>query len=81
MAESRVGRICPQCAHDRGVSIIYGEIALLDVSLRHALSCGDVVLGGPVKRWDWEEELIDTQCSHCRHEWHWWPRTLSAALP
>ena len=61
---------CPHCRQVRGVQIVYGSIDTLSEALRSALENGAAVLGGAYPRWDWEEELINTRCLQCRHEWH-----------
>ena len=61
---------CPCCAWAGVIGIIYGNVSTLSDSFRNALWDGDVVFGGERRKWDWEEELIDTQCLRCQHEWH-----------
>jgi hypothetical protein len=73
MPKSKIKKKCPCCAQISGVQIIYGSVDMLSESLRHALTAGAAVLGGMNYKWDWEEELIDTRCSQCQHEWHAWP--------
>lgn len=72
MNERQVGQKCPSCRQLSGVDIVYGSIDRLSEVLRSALEDGSVVLGGARPKWDWEEELIDTKCLHCNHEWHGW---------
>jgi hypothetical protein len=64
---------CPSCTQLSGVNIIYGSVNRLSDVLRNALNAGHLVLGG-VPKWDWEEELLDTKCLECQHEWHSWHR-------
>jgi hypothetical protein len=73
VTKDKIKQKCPCCSQASGVKIIYGNVDTLSESLRNALKVGDVVLGGMNHKWDWEEELIDTQCAHCDHEWHAWP--------
>ena len=61
---------CPHCRQVRGIEIIYGSIDALSEAFRVAVKNGDVVLGGASPKWDWEEELINTRCLQCQHEWH-----------
>ena len=68
---------CPSCRQLSGVDIIYGSIDRLSEVLRSALADGCVVLGGAGPRWDWEEELIDTKCQQCQHEWHGWGKRIA----
>lgn len=70
MTEDKSKQTCPHCRQVSGVEIIYGSIDTLSEALRNALKDGDVVLGGTSRKWDWEEELIDTRCLRCNHEWH-----------
>lgn len=70
MTENKTKQTCPHCRQVSGVEIIYGSIDTLSEALRNALKDGDVVLGGTSRKWDWEEELIDTRCLQCNHEWH-----------
>lgn len=69
---------CPSCRQLSGVDIIYGSIDRLSEVLRSALADGSVVLGGTGPKWDWEEELIDTKCQQCQHEWHGWDKRIAA---
>lgn len=68
---------CPHCRQFSGVDIVYGNVDTLGNILRQALTDGVVVLGGIKRRWDWEEELIDTKCLHCNHEWHGWHKAVA----
>ena len=68
---------CPSCRQLSGVDIVYGSIDRLSEVLRSALADGSVVLGGAGPRWDWEEELIDTKCQQCQHEWHGWGKRIA----
>lgn len=70
MTENKAKQTCPHCRQVSGVDIIYGSIDTLSDALRNALKDGNVVLGGTSRKWDWEEELIDTRCLQCHHEWH-----------
>ena len=73
MKKTQMKQKCPRCGQTSGVDIIYGSFDTLSDSHRSALMDGDVVLGGENRMWDWEEELIDTRCLRCQHEWHAWP--------
>ncbi len=70
MSENMVKQTCPHCRQASGAEIVYGSIDTLSEDLRNALKDGDVVFGGTYPRWDWEEELINTRCLQCNHEWH-----------
>lgn len=77
MRERQVTQKCPRCRQLSGVDIIYGSIDRLSEALRSALKDGVVVLGGAGPKWDWEEELIDTKCVECQHEWHGWGKRIA----
>lgn len=70
MTENKARQICPHCRQASGVEMIYGSVDALSEALRNAAKNGDVALGGTYRKWDWEEELINTRCLHCKHEWH-----------
>lgn len=70
MSENKTKLTCPHCRQVSGVEIIYCSIGTLSEAFCNALKDGDVVLGGTSRKWDWEEELIDTRCLQCNHEWH-----------
>ena len=70
MSERKAKQACPHCRQAGGVEIVYGSVDAFSEALRNALKEGDVVLGGDNPRWDWEEELINTKCLQCNHEWH-----------
>lgn len=76
MAGIKSKQTCPRCRQVSGVEIIYGSVDTLSEALRNALKDGDVVLGGTYPKWDWEEELINTRCLRCHHEWHEWSKTF-----
>ena len=76
MIKNQIKQKCPCCGQTSGVDIIYGSDDTFSDSLRNALRDGDVVLGGANRKWDWEEELIDTKCLRCQHEWHAWPKRV-----
>ncbi len=78
MSEWKLKHKCPGCRQLGGVDIVYGCIDRLSAVLRSALKDGSVVLGGASARWDWEEELIDTKCLLCQHEWHAWGKRVAA---
>ena len=77
MAKQKLHQECPHCAQAGGVDIIYGRVDSLSDSIRSALWDGDVFFGGTDPKWDWEEELIDTKCLRCHHEWHAWPQRVA----
>lgn len=77
MKERQVRRKCPSCRHLSGVHIVYGSVDRLSEVLRSALNNGDIVLGGGGPKWDWEEELIDTKCHQCQHEWQGWHKRVT----
>lgn len=68
--QNKTKQTCPHCRQVSGVEIIYGSIDTLSEALRNALKHGDVILGGTYPKWDWEEELVNTRCLQCNHEWH-----------
>jgi hypothetical protein len=70
MTENKIKQTCPHCRQVSGIEIIYGSVDTLSETLRNVLKDGDVVLGGAYRKWDWEEELINTRCLRCKHEWH-----------
>lgn len=72
MMELRVKEKCPRCGQLSGVHIIYGRIDRLSEVFLNELTDGSIVLGGAGPKWDWEEELLDTKCQQCQHEWHRW---------
>jgi hypothetical protein len=76
MMKSQIRQNCPKCRQESGVDIIYRDVDELDEALRNALQDGTIVLGGTSRKWDWEEELIDTRCVRCGHEWHSWHKNL-----
>lgn len=76
MTDNITKQTCPHCKQVSGVEIIYGSIDTLSEAVRNALNDGDVVIGGTSPKWDWEEELIDTRCLQCNHEWHREHKTL-----
>ena len=76
MRKNQIGQKCPCCAQASGVDIIYGSADTMSEPLHQAHANGDVVLGGTNRKWDWEEELIDTRCLRCQHEWHAWPKRV-----
>lgn len=76
MKGPQMKRKCPCCRQLSGVDIVYGSIDRLSEVLRSALADGSVVLGGVGPKWDWEEELIDTKCQQCQHEWHGWGKRI-----
>lgn len=80
MKKQQVRQKCPSCRQLSGVDIVYGSADRLSEVLRSALNDGDVVLGGANPRWDWEEELIDTKCLQCQHEWHGWHKRVAETL-
>jgi hypothetical protein len=77
MKELKLKQKCPCCRQLSGVDIVYGSIDRLSEVLRSALKDGSVMLGGASARWDWEEELIDTKCLQCQHEWHGWHKRVA----
>ncbi len=77
MKKYQLKQNCPNCRQASGVDIIYGDVDELSEILHSALTNGDVVLGGTSRKWDWEEELIDTRCLRCKHMWHSWHKTLA----
>jgi hypothetical protein len=70
MTKNKIKFACPHCRQGSGIQIIYGSVDTLKESLRDALKRDDVVLGGTYPKWDWEEEIINTRCMLCKHEWH-----------
>lgn len=70
MTENKTKETCPHCRQASTVEIIYGSVDTLSESLRNAAKYGNVVLGGIYRKWDWEEELVNTRCLQCKHEWH-----------
>ena len=77
MLKKQIKQKCPCCGKTSGVDIIYGSLDTSSDFLRNALKNGNFVLGGTHRKWDWEEELIDTKCLRCHHEWHAWPERVT----
>lgn len=61
---------CKNCGQLSGVEIIYSGPDMLGENIHRVGDCADAAFGGSQLRWDWEEELINTRCLQCKHEWH-----------
>ena len=70
MIENKTKKKCPNCGQLSGVEIVYCQLNILSEDIQRAANGGVVALGGYQCRWDWEEELINTRCLQCNHEWH-----------
>lgn len=70
MTENKTKYLCPHCRQASGVEMVYGSVDALSEAFCNAAKNVNVVLGGIYRKWDWEEELINTRCLQCKYEWH-----------
>lgn len=60
---------CPSCGEPQGVSLVWGEVDLLDEDIHELTGCGEMVFGGDAIAVNEHGYLMSTACLSCGAQW------------